>query len=140
MQVTKLKVKEQKVEKENNITDKDVAATKNTQAKDNGFLRKIDTQLDMIYIIEWLYKGYVKDPSISIFYMRCPFCGSVNCYMKIDTQKKTFWCSVCGIKGGIVLFVMLFKKISLRDALQLIADKYGIDVSVIPRHVLIRQV
>lgn len=117
-----------------------VTETKNIQAKDYGFLRKIDTQLDMIKIIEWLYKGYVKDPSIPILYMRCPFCGSVDHRLKIDTKKKTFRCSVCGIEGGAVLFVMLFKKLSLRDALQLIADNFDIDASVIPRHTLINQV
>jgi DNA primase len=124
-------------------TDTKVEKKEMTPSKKNetaGFIRKVDKQLNMAYIIEWILNGYLKDTTRPVFSIQCPFCGGVNFSLKIDNHKKTFKCADCGITGGPVLFVMLLEKQSLREALQSIADRFDIDISVIPIHVLIHQV
>lgn len=102
--------------------------------KAEGFIRKFEEQVDFYEFFQNIH--YELHEGVS--YEQCAFCHSGTNSVKIDLVKKTFSCSVYGLKGGLVLFVMLFNKINLRTALRYIAENYwGIDVSVIPHHVLI---
>jgi len=99
-----------------------------------GFIRKFEKQVDFYELFQNIHYELQKGVS----YMHCRFCHSNTKSLKIDLGRKTFSCSVCGLKGGLVLFLMLRDKAPLRAALRFIAENtYGVDVSVIPHHTLI---
>lgn len=119
------------------VVKQGVVITENSRANTKGFIRKFEESVDFFEYFENIHY-YNESPKISDEY--CIFCNSRIASLRLNLIRKTFSCSVCGLKGGLVLYVMLRNKCSLNTALRHIADySYSNDVSVIPHHVLIQQ-
>lgn len=116
------------------IKEKEIAPSKKNETV--GFIKKVEDQVDMLGFVHFdmNYGFKIENPTF-----RCPFCGSTIDSFKIDKKRKQFRCTVCGLNGGLVLFIMLYHKTSLKAALQYIATLVSIDASVIPYHLLITQ-
>ena len=124
-------------EKKIKVIKQGVVTTESSRTKTEGFIRKFEESVDFFEYFENIH-DYDECPKISD--RGCPFCNSGINSLRLNLVRKTFSCSVCGLKGGLVLYVMLRNKCSLNAALRHIADyAYRSDVSVIPHHVLIQQ-
>lgn len=115
------------------IKKQDMVTAESSKGKIEGFIRKFEKQVNFFYFFESVHFELSK--KISDEY--CSFCHSGRT-LRIDLVKKTFSCSVCGLKGGLVLYVMLRHKCSLRAALKYIVENcVNVDITVIPHHTLI---
>jgi DNA primase len=121
------------VKKKKKVKKEDTTLRKGKK-KAEGFIKKFEEQVDILDFIDWEL-NYSLDIDNPIIY--CPFCHGNTPSLKIDKKKKNFSCSICGLKGGLVLFIMLYHKVSLRKALKRIASFVPTDVSIIPHHALI---
>lgn len=116
------------------IKEEKVVTAERKKVKTEGFIRKFEKQIDFFFFFETVHYELSKKISDE----HCPFCNSGGTSLRINLVRKTFSCSVCGLKGGLVLFVMLQHNISLLAALRyIIKNSLKIDVSIIPHHVLI---
>lgn len=59
---------------------------------------------------------------------RCPFHKGVECSFKVVPEKGIFHCTGCGEGGDVVAFVMKTRGLSLRAAVQELADAAGVTV------------
>lgn len=60
----------------------------------------------------------------------CPFHNDTNPSMKISPTKKIFKCFSCGAGGNVIQFVQKYEKISFVEAVQKLASKIGIEITV----------
>ena len=127
------KMQEKKIE----VVKQGLVTTEISKGKTKGFIRKFEESVDFFEYFENIHH-FDESPKISEEY--CIFCHSGITSARVDLVRKTFRCSVCGLQGGLVLYVMLRDKCSLTAALRHIADySYSNDVTLIPHHVLIQQ-
>ena len=114
------------------VEKKEIALSEKNETE--GFIRKFEKSVDFYEYFQNIHWELAK----GITDTRCLLCNSQIDSLRIDLIRKTFRCSVCGLKGGLVLFEMLRHKSSLRSTLRFIAEwTYGADVLVIPHHILI---
>ena len=57
---------------------------------------------------------------------RCPFHSEKDPSFSIDTVKKVYFCFSCGAKGNVINFVMEKEGLDFPDAIQAMADRYGV--------------
>ncbi len=60
----------------------------------------------------------------------CPFHDDSNPSMVVSSEKQIFNCFSCGTGGNVFTFVMKYENISFKEALQVVAKKVGINISV----------
>jgi DNA primase len=63
----------------------------------------------------------------------CPFHDDRNPSMYVVPQKQMFHCFVCGAGGNAIDFVMRYHGMGFREALQLLAEKAGIELTPLRR-------
>lgn len=63
----------------------------------------------------------------------CPFHDDHNPSMYVVPHKQIYHCFVCGAGGDAISFVMNYHKMGFREALQLLADRAGIELAPLPR-------
>ncbi len=63
----------------------------------------------------------------------CPFHDDHNPSMYVVPHKQIYHCFVCGAGGDALSFIMNFHKMGFREALQLLADKGGVQLAPPPR-------
>ena len=59
----------------------------------------------------------------------CPFHDDHSPSMSVSPEKQIFTCFSCGASGNVFTFVSDFEKISFMDAVKLLGDKVGINIS-----------
>ena len=123
-------MKENKIE----VVKQDEVIPESSRTNTEGFIRKFEKQVDFYELFEHVER----ETPERVSYRHCDFCNANAQSLKIDLGKKTFSCDVCGLKGGLVLYLMLRDKAPLKAALRFIAQNtYSTDVTIIPHHVLI---
>ena len=63
------------------------------------------------------------------FFGLCPFHNEKTPSFSISPEKEIFHCFGCGAGGNSITFLMDYEKISFIEALEKIADKYGISLN-----------
>lgn len=61
----------------------------------------------------------------------CPFHAEKTPSFSVNTSKQIFHCFGCGTGGDVISFVMKLEGVSFREALEVLASRYGMQV---PRH------
>ena len=59
----------------------------------------------------------------------CPFHNDKNPSMSVDTKRQTYNCWSCHASGNVFTFLQNIESISFPEALKLLADKVGIEIS-----------
>ncbi|MEE9167312.1 MAG: DNA primase [Candidatus Neomarinimicrobiota bacterium] len=62
------------------------------------------------------------------FFGLCPFHSEKTPSFSVAPDKQIFHCFGCGVGGNAITFLMEYEKISFVEALQKLAERYGIDV------------
>jgi len=58
----------------------------------------------------------------------CPFHAEKTPSFSVDEQKQLFHCFGCGAGGDVFKFLMLHEKLEFREALEMLAEKHGIEI------------
>src|SRR5437867_1005131 len=58
----------------------------------------------------------------------CPFHAEKTPSFYVDEQKQVFHCFGCGVGGDIFKFLMLHEKLEFREALEMLAERNGIEI------------
>ena len=58
----------------------------------------------------------------------CPFHNEKSASLMISTQKQIWHCFGCGEGGDVFGFVMRYENLDFKEALQMLADKAGIQL------------
>jgi len=58
----------------------------------------------------------------------CPFHAEKTPSFSVDEQKQLFHCFGCGVGGDVFKFLMLHEKLEFREALEMLAEKHGIEI------------
>jgi DNA primase len=58
----------------------------------------------------------------------CPFHAEKTPSFSVDEQKQLFHCFGCGEGGDVFKFLMLHEKLEFREALEMLAEKHGIEI------------
>ena len=58
----------------------------------------------------------------------CPFHDDTNPSMSVSRDKQIYKCFSCGASGNVFQFVMEYEHVSFKEALQIIANKVGIEL------------
>ncbi len=59
----------------------------------------------------------------------CPFHNEKTPSFSVDDEKGNYHCFGCGAHGDIISFIMEMQNISFKDALSILAEKAGVDLS-----------
>lgn len=59
----------------------------------------------------------------------CPFHNDTNPSMSVSREKQIYKCFSCGASGNVFNFIMDYEHIDFKEALQVLANKSGIEVS-----------
>jgi len=65
----------------------------------------------------------------------CPFCITPGFTMRYDPIKRKFSCPVCEVKGSLVRYLMIYRRITLKEAIKCITDYVIVNVPI-PSHLL----
>jgi DNA primase len=60
---------------------------------------------------------------------RCPFHSEKTPSFTVDPERKTYYCFGCHEGGGIINFVMEMDKLSFPEAVELLANRFGVPVT-----------
>ena len=58
----------------------------------------------------------------------CPFHSEKTPSFYVDADKQLFYCFGCGVGGDVFKFLMLLEKLEFREALKVLAARYGIEL------------
>lgn len=101
--------------------------TNNNNFLSNDELNKIRSSVDIVDIIS----GYIPlTPRGKNYFGVCPFHDDHSPSMSVSRDKQIFTCWSCGATGNVFKFVMDYENISFMEAVKIIADKAGINVSI----------
>ncbi|MEK7635228.1 MAG: DNA primase [Patescibacteria group bacterium] len=88
-------------------------------------VEQIKERLNIVDVIS----GYLKVEKAGInFKARCPFHNEKTPSFFISAARQTFYCFGCGEKGDVFSFVEKFEGLDFKGALQVLADKAGVEL------------
>ncbi|MCM8772716.1 MAG: DNA primase [Candidatus Omnitrophica bacterium] len=94
-----------------------------------NFTTKIEEILEKVDIVE-VVSEYVKLKKCGKSYKSlCPFHPEKTPSFFVHPEKQIFHCFGCGIGGNVIKFLMNIEKISFYEALKLLANKIGIEIT-----------
>ena len=64
------------------------------------------------------------------FFGLCPFHAEKTPSFSVAPDKQIFHCFGCGAGGNVITFLMEYEKISFTEALQSLAQRYGIELKL----------
>ncbi len=64
------------------------------------------------------------------WFCRCPFHSEKTASFKVDPNSGYYYCFGCGAHGDVINFVMEFEKITFQEAVEYIANMYGVQVPI----------
>ena len=90
-----------------------------------NFINEVQTKTDIVELIS----TYIPlKRSGRNFKALCPFHGEKTPSFMISPQKQIFHCFGCGEGGGIIQFLMLYEKVSFVEAIEILANRAGLDI------------
>jgi DNA primase len=85
--------------------------------------------LDQVNLVD-LISGYIPVERAGRNYKAlCPFHSEKTASFIISEEKQLYHCFGCGAAGNAINFVMQYENLDYLDAVELIADRYNIDIS-----------
>lgn len=120
-------------EKKIKVKKQDMVTPESKENKTETFLEKFEPD---ICPFGWtqLFLGYHIDRN-GITTRPCPFCNAPGYTLRFDSVTRKFSCSICGLSGGLVEYLMFYYKFSLKEAIQYITDYVRVDTPI-PPHIL----
>ena len=90
-----------------------------------NFINEVQTKTDIVELIS----TYIPlKRSGRNFKALCPFHGEKTPSFMISPQKQIFHCFGCGEGGGIIQFLMLYEKVSFVEAIEILANRAGLNI------------
>ena len=92
---------------------------------ENNIVNEIRSKVDIVDIISSYLPLVQKGKN---FFGVCPFHDDTNPSMSVSREKQIYRCFSCGASGNVFSFIMDYEHISFKEALNLLANKAGIEV------------
>ena len=88
-------------------------------------LEEVRTRSDIVDIIS----GYVRlQKKGSNLFGLCPFHHEKSPSFSVSPSKQMYYCFGCGASGNVITFVMEYENYSFQEAVQLLAERSGIQL------------
>ncbi len=89
----------------------------------------VETIKERLDIAEIVSQYLTLEKAGQSFKARCPFHNEKTPSFHVSPQRQSFYCFGCGAKGDIFTFVEQVEGLDFREALKLLADKAGVELS-----------
>ena len=89
------------------------------------FIEEVQVRTDIVELIS----GYIPLKRAGRnFKACCPFHSEKTPSFFVSPQKQIYHCFGCGEGGGAIQFLMLYEKVTFREAIEILANKLGLEV------------
>ena len=85
--------------------------------------------LDRLSIVEVVKEYVALEPRGGRFWGLCPFHGEKTPSFTVSEDREAYYCFGCNRGGGLVQFVMDVEQLGFREAMELLAERAGVDLS-----------
>lgn len=94
-----------------------------------GGLDPVELVRDRAEILEIIGESVVLKRAGRNYLGLCPFHGEKSPSFNVNPERKMFRCFGCGEGGDVFSFVMKMQNVGFRDALKVLADRYGVPLA-----------
>ncbi len=100
-----------------------------------GFSLDVKEQIRQTINIVDLIGEYVQlTPKGRVYVGLCPWHDDSKPSLQVDPERQTFRCWVCADGGDIFSFIMKMENVSFPEALQMLAERAGVELPKMPKH------
>ena len=88
-------------------------------------IEEVRSRNDIVDVIS----GYVRlQKKGSTYFGLCPFHNEKTPSFSVSPAKQMYYCFGCGAGGNVITFIMQYENYTFQEALQMLADRAGIDL------------